>query len=90
MALKCAMKLSIRYLRCSFEVKLPRRSILRIRMENQISIWLIQEECNPVTDVARECFTRRHRLEDAGFSRLAGVFEMDTSYLCRKGRQPGG
>jgi hypothetical protein len=36
--LKWAMNASIRCLRCASEVKLPRRSSLRTRMENQISI----------------------------------------------------
>src|SRR5664279_2026661 len=39
------MKSSILCWRCSLEVKLPRRRSLRTRIENQISIWLIQEAC---------------------------------------------
>ena len=39
------MKRSIRSLRSCFEVKLARRSSLRARMENQISIWLSQDAC---------------------------------------------
>ena len=37
-ALNQAMKLSILFWRWSFEVKLPRRSNFRTRIENQISI----------------------------------------------------
>ena len=38
-------EVSIRAFRCSFDVKLARRSSLRARIENQISIWLSQEAC---------------------------------------------
>jgi hypothetical protein len=41
-ALKWAMNPSILCWRCCLEVKLPRRRSLRTRIENQISIWLIQ------------------------------------------------
>src|SRR3954467_10128365 len=42
---KEAMKASMRAFRSCWEVKLARRSSLRTRMENQISIWFSQDAC---------------------------------------------
>jgi hypothetical protein len=78
-ALKLARNASIRCLRWSLEMKLPRRSSFRTRMEPDLKLvdprrMLRREvEHDAMAGVAQECLAARHRGQHAGLALLAQI-----------------